>query len=262
MGVSESLIFPIYKKGSTTDPANYRGISFLNASYQIFTTVLQHRLNVWIRNNNLIGECQAGFRSGYSTVDHIFVLRSIAESFMNKGAKLYALFVDFKSAFDSLFAFFIEDLVECLPCGIEYAGKAIKALMLADDIVILAYSPESLQLMINRLCDFGKIWNLTVNLEKSKVMIFRKGAGRNRNSQKWWYNGETIEVVNEYRYLGILMTKNLNMENHFKDKLAKAKTAIAATWNRCFSNKNIRHSAKFRVFEAVSEAIMLYSAQL
>ncbi|XP_055910691.1 uncharacterized protein LOC129945055 [Eupeodes corollae] len=162
----------------------------------------------------------------------------------------------------SLFSLFIEDLVECLPCGIEYDGKAIKALMFADDIVILAYSPESLQLMINRLCDYCKIWNLTVNLEKSKVMTFRKGGGRNRNSEKWWYNGETIEVVNEYRYLGILMTKNLDMENHFKDKLAKAKTAIAATWNRCFSKKNIRHSAKFRVFEAVSEAIMLYSAQV
>lgn len=78
----EVIIFPIHKKGCKSDPSNYRGISFLNASYKIFTTILQGRLMRWIGDNKLLKEFQAGFGPGYSTIDHIFVLRSIAETFL------------------------------------------------------------------------------------------------------------------------------------------------------------------------------------
>lgn len=33
-------------------------------------------------------------------------------------------------------------------------------------------------------------------------------------------------------------------------------------WGRCFNNRNIAHSSKYKVFEAVSESIMLYAAQV
>ncbi|XP_055915740.1 uncharacterized protein LOC129948695 [Eupeodes corollae] len=61
----EALMFPIYKKGCAMNPANYR--------------VLQNRLKMWISSKNLLSEFQAGFRSGYSTIDHIFVFKSIAD---------------------------------------------------------------------------------------------------------------------------------------------------------------------------------------
>lgn len=317
----EALIFPIHKKGSRADPANYRGISFLNASYKVFTAVLQRRLTTWIEVNKLFKEYQAGFRPGYSTIDHIFVLRSIAESFLVKRKKLYAFFVDFKAAFDTvdrkalllklfnmgisikfgrvlqnlyedtlaavwngdtlsewfhtktgvrqgcslspvLFALFIEDIVDSLPGGIEYAGVSIKALLFADDIVLLAYSPETLQLMINRLAEYCSLWSLVVNLEKSKVMIFKNGGGRNCSNENWTFNGEQVGIVNEYKYLGVYLTKNLSLEKHLKEKLTKAKTAINTTWKKCFANKNIAHSSKYKVLEAVAESILFYAAQV
>ena len=45
---------------------------------------------------------QAGFRAGYSTVDHIFTLYAIVQNFLLKNRKLYIAFVDFKKAFDSM----------------------------------------------------------------------------------------------------------------------------------------------------------------
>ena len=48
-------------------------------------------------------------------------------------------------------------------------------------------------------------WNLTVNIEKTKVMVFRKG-GTISKSLKWTYNGQEMEIVNNFNYLGIVMS--------------------------------------------------------
>ena len=52
---------------------------------------------------DLISECQAGFREGYSTVDNAFILNAFVDKYLSKkGNKLYVAFVDFKKAFDSI----------------------------------------------------------------------------------------------------------------------------------------------------------------
>ena len=52
---------------------------------------------------DLISECQAGFREGYSTVDNAFTLNAFVDKYLSKnGNKLYVAFVDFKKAFDSV----------------------------------------------------------------------------------------------------------------------------------------------------------------
>jgi len=61
-----------------------------------------------------------------------------------------------------------------LPCGIQICGCAIKALLYADDIVILAESPVELQTMINALHKYYLLWGLLVNTEKSKALIFKR----------------------------------------------------------------------------------------
>jgi hypothetical protein len=38
---------------------------------------------------------------------------------------------------------------------------------------------------------------LSVNLDITKVMVFRKG-GRLSKYEKWFYNGMNIEIVNKY----------------------------------------------------------------
>ena len=52
--------------------------------------------------NNILEENQAGFRSGYSTTDHIFVLQSLIELLKVKKMKLFCSFIDFSKAFDSV----------------------------------------------------------------------------------------------------------------------------------------------------------------
>ena len=86
-----------------------------------------------------------------------------------------------------LFSLFIDDIKEGLLGGIEFAGINIQVLLYADDIVLFSKTPSSLQLMINRLAVFCDNWGMTVNLDKSKIMIFRKGNGRYAGNERWFY---------------------------------------------------------------------------
>ena len=70
------LIIPIYKnKGPRDDANNYRGITLLSCLGKLFTSILNNRLTEFCEENLIIKEIQAGFRKGYSTLDHVFVLK-------------------------------------------------------------------------------------------------------------------------------------------------------------------------------------------
>ncbi|XP_055918308.1 uncharacterized protein LOC129950390 [Eupeodes corollae] len=86
--------------GALDKAENYRGISFMNTIGKLFCGILVARLEKWIDENNTMTELQAGFRKNYSTIDHIFSLTAIVKGFQARNKKVYALFVDFKAAFD------------------------------------------------------------------------------------------------------------------------------------------------------------------
>ena len=70
------IILSIFKnKGDDNNPDNYRGITILSCLGKLFTSVLNNRINSFLEEAGLLAEEQAGFRKGYSTVDHIFSLK-------------------------------------------------------------------------------------------------------------------------------------------------------------------------------------------
>ena len=81
---------------------NYRPITILSCFGKLFTAVLNLRLNNFLQYHNILEGNQAGFRSGYSTADHIFTLHALTEMLKNKNKKLYCSFIDFSKAFDSV----------------------------------------------------------------------------------------------------------------------------------------------------------------
>ncbi len=62
------------QKGGKTDCNNYRGIILLSCQDKLFTSTLNEQFYTFCEKNDRLKEIQAGFRKGYSTVDHIFVL--------------------------------------------------------------------------------------------------------------------------------------------------------------------------------------------
>ena len=48
--------------------------------------------------------------------------------------------------------------------------------MYVDDIVLISESAKGLQNCLNKLSNYCDIWNLLVNIDKSKVLIFNKSG--------------------------------------------------------------------------------------
>ena len=96
------IIHPLFKnKGSVSDPDNYRGITLLSCTGKLFTACLNGRLSCYVEDH-ILGQEQAGFREGYSTIDHIFVLQLIIELFQSVHKRVYCAFIDYRKAFDSI----------------------------------------------------------------------------------------------------------------------------------------------------------------
>ena len=98
-----SRIFLIHKAEDENDVRNYRVMALLYVGYKILTSVMARRLRRWLENNKVLGESQCGFRSKRATRDHLFALNSLTgNKLRKKGGKLYAAFVDFRTAFDTV----------------------------------------------------------------------------------------------------------------------------------------------------------------
>lgn len=95
------VIKPMYKqKGAREDPDNYRGITLLSCVGKVFTAMLNDRLASYVSAVGILGDEQAGFRPGFSTIDQMFVLQAIIEIYLHKRKRLYCAFVDYHKAFD------------------------------------------------------------------------------------------------------------------------------------------------------------------
>ena len=81
----------------------------------------------------------------------------------------------------------------------------MNCLLYADDLVLLSQSESGLQACLHKLERYVKKWKLGVNLKKSKVLNFTTTAKRRLYiTSKWYFNGDLLECVEEYTYLGII----------------------------------------------------------
>ena len=79
----------IYKSGSLDNPSNYRGISISSCVDKLFTSIINNRITESVYTNHLIKFNQIGFRKGYKTAGHVFVMKTLIYNYLNKGKKLY-----------------------------------------------------------------------------------------------------------------------------------------------------------------------------
>ena len=108
-----------------------------------------------------------------------------------------------------LFSLFLNDLEEVFATegywGLDLDTFKLFMLLYADDIVIFSKNAEELQVGLDVLVNYCNRWKLKVNVDKTKIMVFRKGGVLPRNL-KFYYNGQQLEIVNKFRYLGVVFT--------------------------------------------------------
>ena len=132
--------------------------------------------------------------------------------------------------------------------------------MLADDAVIFSESVEGLQTSLDSLESYCKKWNLQVNISKTQTMVFRKG-GNLRQNEKWTYAGENIEIVNNFNYLGIVLSSGglfVKATNTLVGKALKAMRALLSITKEMQVPVNIM----FNLFDSFVGSILNYSCEV
>ena len=76
----------LHKAGSHFDTNNYRGITICSNLSKVFSSVLLKRLNAYIDQQNIMKQEQIGFKKGARTADHMFVLKTMIDMYINKKA--------------------------------------------------------------------------------------------------------------------------------------------------------------------------------
>jgi len=81
-------------------------------------------------------------------------------------------------------------------------------LLYADDTVIFAKSSSYLQLALNSMSEYSKLWKLSVNSSKTKVVVISRG--KCRNIPTFYLDSDELEGVDDFSYLGNVLIIMVN----------------------------------------------------
>ena len=98
------VITPIFKSGNKTDPGNYRGICVTSCLSKVFCLLLSNRLMKHLKTNKPVHKSQIRLQANAQTSDHLFALKYLIDTHVKAEyrRKIFACFLDFKKAFDSV----------------------------------------------------------------------------------------------------------------------------------------------------------------
>ena len=79
---------------------------------------------------------------------------------------------------------------------------------------------------LKSLCSAASRLELKVNMNKSNILVFRKG-GYLASRERWFYDSAEMKLVNSYKYLGIFFTtKILSFRYACEDLVSRRKKAV------------------------------------
>ena len=163
----------------------------------------------------------------------------------------------------NLFKIFINDLPTYLSSSqdpVYLNEKRLDCLMYADDVILVSSSAVGLQQKLNLLQTFCDDWCLSINVDKTKVLIFNK-AGRVINNHRFVISGNVISCTNSYKYLGILFSASGTFTPAKKQLYDKAVKALYSLKRNILSlNPSIYTS--LHIFDHTIKPILLYSSEI
>ena len=134
----------------------------------------------------------------------------------------------------TLFCIFINDRIteiNGLGKGIKLGTSQLSILIFADDIALLAENEQDLQSMLNCVHSWCDKWRMAVNLDTTKVMHFRNKR-KQITKYCFTYENSQIEIVNRYRYLGVLLDDHLDFSTTAELLAGAAGRALGVVLNR------------------------------
>jgi hypothetical protein len=161
-----------------------------------------------------------------------------------------------------LFVLFINDMVSNINHDlidiVDVHALQLFLLLYADDSVFFAKSKESLQSMMNDLQDYCCTWGLTVNTEKTKVMVFENGR---KTEPIIYYNNVVIDVVEYFSYLGVTLYKNGGWYRTQKGIRDRGMYALHRLFNTLY-DISLPVNEQIRLFDSLVTSVLNYGAEV
>ena len=165
-----------------------------------------------------------------------------------------------------LFKIFIHDLSKRLselenisvPC---LNGFPVSHLLWADDLILLALDEESLQRQLNCLHEFVSVWELSVNIQKTNVMVFNRGSRLLQCSYGFKLGDLVISPTRKYCYLGITFSLNGSFKTAIDELRKKALRAFFAI-RRMVDTRALTTSTMLKLIDSLVKPVALYSCQV
>ena len=161
----------------------------------------------------------------------------------------------------AFFLSFIDPLLRLLEksnAGVKLKnGQLVNVLAYADDIVLIAKTPEELQMMLNTLNKWCMSNRISVNVEKTNTMQIRS-----KNYSNFLFNNETVLNVQQYKYLGIWFDEKLNFDQNSKMVSGAGNRAWCYLINKIQTYRDFNIRSFSRLYEAMILPILNYGCEI
>ena len=96
--------------------------------------------------------------------------------------------------------------------GIRIAGRNTNNLRYADDTTLMAESEEELKSLLMKVKEEAEKVGLKLNIQKTKIMA-------SVPITSWEMDGETVETVSDFTFLGSKITADVDCSHEIKRRL-------------------------------------------
>lgn len=144
--------------------------------------------------------------------------------------------------------------------GVKIGKIRIWNLAYADDIVLLANNRDAMQDMMSVFRRFLKDIKLELSADKTKMIVVNRK--RKERKEKWQWGGKEIEEVQEFKYLGFVLSNKGNYKEHMKELGGKGKRAARKIWG--LGEKICRNDFRRRwvLFKYLVQSVMAFGVEI
>ena len=132
-------------------------------------------------------------------------------------------------------------------------------LLYADDTVIFSDNHQGLQKALDNLEVYCKIWKLTVNVDKTKVVVFERR--KSKNKYNFYFNGKKVDLVESFKYLCIYFNSKgtfTDAKKHLTEQASKAMISLLRKWKQF----DIPVDLMLDLFDKSVTPILLYGCEV
>ena len=136
---------------------------------------------------------------------------------------------------------------------IKTAGRNINNLKYADDTTLMAESEEELKRLLMKVKEESEKVGLKLNIQKTKMM----GSGP---ITSWEIDGETVETVTDFIFLGSKITVDGDCSHEIKRRLLPGRK-VMTNLDSILKNRDITLPAKVRLVKAMVFPVVIYGCE-